>query len=141
MSSGPAHRVSSGVEVYGFPQGHIGHLTDEEELALQEFKELCTEKGLYKGPKDDEYGTYDDATLLCVQSLGSPIAPANVLCRRFLRARRFHVEDAFQQFKHTEEWREATQLDVIYDTIDLDQYEQTRRLVRRSRPTRPISML
>lgn len=66
MTSGPAHRVSSGVEVYGFPQGHIGHLTEEEELALQEFKELCTEKGLYKGPKDDEYGTYDDATLLCV---------------------------------------------------------------------------
>lgn len=141
MTSGPAHRVSSGVEVYGFPQGHIGHLTEEEELALQEFKELCTEKGLYKGPKDDEYGTYDDATLLCVQSFANAIAPANVLCRRFLRARRFHIQDAFEQFKNTEEWRDATQLDVIYDTIDLEQYDETRRLVRGSRRTRSTCML
>lgn len=50
--------------------------------------------------------------------------------RRFLRARRWVVLDAYKQFKETEDWREANQLDVLYDSIDLDAYEQSRRLVR-----------
>lgn len=49
--------------------------------------------------------------------------------RRYLRARRWVVEDAYQQFKDTEEWRKANDLDVLYNTIDLDAYEQSRRLV------------
>jgi hypothetical protein len=64
-TAGPAHRVSSAVEVYGYPQGHIGHMTPDEEAALNDFKELCAKEGLYK-PSDDtnEYGTHDDATML-----------------------------------------------------------------------------
>lgn len=52
------------MEVYGFPEGHLGHLKDEEELALKQFKEKAIELGLYKGPHGDEFGTHDDATLL-----------------------------------------------------------------------------
>lgn len=51
------------------------------------------------------------------------------LRRRFLRARRWVIKDAYAQFKDTEEWRKANQLEVLYDTIDVDAYEQTRRLV------------
>ena len=50
--------------------------------------------------------------------------------RRYLRARKWVVNDAYQQFKDTEEWRQANHLNVLYDTIDVDAYEQTRRLVR-----------
>jgi hypothetical protein len=39
------------------------------------------------------------------------------------------VKDAYAQFKDTEDWRKANQLEVLYDTIDVDAYEQTRRLV------------
>lgn len=63
-TAGPAHRVSSAVEVYGFPEGHLGHLKSEEETALKQFKEKAIELGLYKGPHGDEFGTHDDATLL-----------------------------------------------------------------------------
>jgi hypothetical protein len=49
---------------------------------------------------------------------------------RFLRARRFQVQDAFKQFKDTEDWRKATQLDQLYETIDVEQYNETRKLVR-----------
>lgn len=49
--------------------------------------------------------------------------------RRFLRARRFHVDDAIQQFKATEEWRKSTHIETLYNTIDLQQYDETRRLV------------
>lgn len=48
---------------------------------------------------------------------------------RFLRARRWIVEEAYEQFRQTEEWRTANQLDVLYDTIDVESYEQSRRLV------------
>jgi len=49
--------------------------------------------------------------------------------RRFLRARRFNVQDALKQFEDTEEWRKANSLDQLYETIDLEHYEETRRLV------------
>ncbi|ESZ90136.1 putative phosphatidylinositol transporter [Sclerotinia borealis F-4128] len=112
MSSGPAHRVQSAVVEYGYPQGHLGHLTTEEEAALNNFKALCTEKGLYKsGNGSDELASHEDATLL-----------------RFLRARRFVVLDAFHQFSTTEEWRKENDLDQLYETIDLEHYEETRRL-------------
>ena len=39
------------------------------------------------------------------------------------------VLDAFQQFKDTEDWRKANQLDQLYETIDLEHYDETRRLV------------
>jgi len=107
-TAGPAHRVQSAVVEYGYPQGHLGHLSDEEEAAFKNFKILCEEKGYYK---PGEGGTHDDATLL-----------------RFLRARRFAVADAFKQFQDTEDWRKANQLDTLYETIDLEQYEETRRL-------------
>jgi hypothetical protein len=50
--------------------------------------------------------------------------------RRYLRARRWVPEDAYKQFKDTEDWRAANDIDVLYNTIELDAYEQSRRLVR-----------
>lgn len=50
--------------------------------------------------------------------------------RRFLRARRFQVADAFKQFADTEDWRKANHLDTLYETIDQEHYEETRRLVQ-----------
>ncbi len=64
-TAGPVHRVQSAVEVYGYPQGHIGHMTADEQAALNNFKVLLTEKGLYKqASENDDFGTHDDATLL-----------------------------------------------------------------------------
>jgi hypothetical protein len=48
---------------------------------------------------------------------------------RFLRARRWIVAEAYEQFRQTEEWRAANQLNVLYDSIDVEAYEQSRRLV------------
>ena len=93
---------------YGYPCGHLGHLTADEEEAFEEFKTTLQEQDLYKpGPPP----SHDDPTLL-----------------RFLRARRWAVQDAIKQFKDTEEWRKNIQLDVLYDTIDVEAYEQSRRL-------------
>lgn len=66
-TAGPAHRVQSAVVEYGYPQGHLGHLTADEDTAFTDFKELCAEKGYYK-PGDEEGNppTHDDATLLYV---------------------------------------------------------------------------
>ena len=66
-TSGPAHRVQSAVIEYGYPQGHLGHLSPEEEAALRNFKVLCAEKGYYKpGNGEDTDATHEDATLLWV---------------------------------------------------------------------------
>lgn len=54
---------------YGFPSGHLGHLSDQEERKLRDFKKLVIQKGLYKPQTDEhEYGTHDDAMLLYVPS-------------------------------------------------------------------------
>ncbi|KAK5991464.1 SEC14 cytosolic factor-like protein [Cladobotryum mycophilum] len=92
----------------GFPQGHLGHLTPSQEQTLDDFKSILEEQGLWKqGPPP----SHDDQTLL-----------------RFLRARRWVPTDALTQFKDTEEWRKANDIDVLYRTIDHEAYEQSRRL-------------
>ena len=57
--------------------------------------------------------------------------------RRFLRARKWVVQDAYQQFSDTEAFRKANQIEVLYDTIDIDKYEETRKLVCQDIPTIP----
>jgi hypothetical protein len=49
--------------------------------------------------------------------------------RRYLRARRFVPQEAYKQFKDTEDWRKDNKLDQIFETIDIEEFEQTRRLV------------
>ncbi|GKT45181.1 secondary metabolism regulator LAE1 [Colletotrichum spaethianum] len=110
-ASDPATRVkshASTVSDVGYPHGHLGHLSEHEEAQLAAFKTLLEEKGLYKpGPP----ASHDDPTLL-----------------RYLRARRWVPADALTQFKDTEEWRAANDIDVLYQTIELDAFEQSRRL-------------
>lgn len=62
--SGPVHRVQSAVVEYGYPQGHLGHLTTDEEAAFINFKALCAEKNLYKPAHGEASASHDDATLL-----------------------------------------------------------------------------
>lgn len=49
--------------------------------------------------------------------------------RRYLRARRFVPQEAFKQFKDTEDWRKENKLDQIFETIETEEFEETRRLV------------
>lgn len=100
---------------FAYPHAHLGYLTDVQAEALRNFKDVLEERKLWtRGPP----ASHDDPTLL-----------------RFLRARRFVVEDAYKQFKETEEWRAAQDTDVLYRTIELDAFEHSRRLVR-PRPPR-----
>jgi hypothetical protein len=127
-SDGPAHRVQSAVVEYGYPQGHLGHLSSDEEAAFKNFKIVCEEKGYYKPGTGDEPGTHDDATLLFEFPFALKYL-SDMIYRRFLRARRFIVPDALNQFTDTEDWRKANQLDQLYETIDIEHYEETRHLV------------
>lgn len=53
--------ANAAVIEYGYPRGHLGHLTEEENKAFQEFKAYLQEKGIYKaGPPP----SHDDPTLL-----------------------------------------------------------------------------
>lgn len=62
MSETSAERVLSvGGHDIGYPNGHLGHLSSDEENALRNFKTFLEEKGLYKsGPQP----SHDDQTLL-----------------------------------------------------------------------------
>jgi len=53
------------------------------------------------------------------------------MSRRYLRARKWIPEEAFRQFKDTEDWRKENNLAELYDTIEVEDYDQARRLVRR----------
>ncbi|EFY99862.1 CRAL/TRIO domain protein [Metarhizium robertsii] len=109
-TSVPATRVKSSASTtsqFGYPRGHLGHLSGHEAEALDKFKNVLEERGAWKR----EPASHDDQTLL-----------------RYLRARRWVVEDAYKQFKDTEDWRSANHIDTLYRTIELDAYEQSRRL-------------
>ncbi|PSR75516.1 CRAL/TRIO domain-containing protein [Coniella lustricola] len=118
-TAGPATRTVSkssikstgnvkGALDYGYPHGHLGHLTPEEEATFAAFKTDLASAGLYKP--------------------GPPASHPDTVLLRFLRARRWVIADARAQFKDTEEWRQNIQLDVLYDSIDVEAYEQSRRL-------------
>ncbi|OCK80561.1 CRAL/TRIO domain-containing protein [Lepidopterella palustris CBS 459.81] len=101
------------IESFQYPAAHLGHLTEGQQAALDAFRQLCQDEGYYKpAGLDGRAGpSHDDETLL-----------------RYLRARKFTPKDAFKQFKDTEDWREENHLVELYDTIDIGEYEETRRL-------------
>lgn len=45
-----------------------------------------------------------------------------------MRARKFVPEEAFGQLKDTEDWRKENHIDALYETIDIEEYDTTRRL-------------
>nr|POE96905.1 sec14 cytosolic factor [Quercus suber] len=100
-------------ESYQWPTGHEAHITSGQQAALDRFKTLCQEKGYYTPASADQKtrASHDDETML-----------------RYLRARKFVPQDAFGQFKDTEDWRKENKIDALYQTIDIDEYDQTRRL-------------
>jgi len=63
-TAGPVLQVKSTASTaseYGYPRGHLGHLSDHEEGQLRAFRALCQERGLYKpGPPP----SHDDVVLL-----------------------------------------------------------------------------
>ncbi|KAF7538756.1 hypothetical protein G7054_g2669 [Neopestalotiopsis clavispora] len=111
-STSSIHRVPSGAGVeHGYPQGHLGHLTASEEQALKDFKVLIEEKKLYTpGPP----ASHDDPTLI-----------------RYLRARKWAVQDAFGQFSDTENFRKKNDIGTLYDTMDVEAYETSKKLYPR----------
>ncbi|KAK4495471.1 hypothetical protein PRZ48_013802 [Zasmidium cellare] len=95
-----------------YPTGHLNHLSPQQEQALEAFRELCTEDGCYRPVGNGHQTGHDDDTLL-----------------RFLRARKFVPQDALKQFKSTQEWREETDLDSCYNSVDVDEFEASSKLV------------
>ncbi|KAJ7725342.1 CRAL/TRIO domain-containing protein [Mycena metata] len=89
-------------------EGHLGHLTAAQEEALVTFKRMLTEAKLY----DPEHPapTADDPTLV-----------------RFLRARSFDPAGALKQFSDTQEWRRKHDVDNLFATFDVDEFESSRR--------------
>ncbi|KAK2774796.1 hypothetical protein FQN52_006087 [Onygenales sp. PD_12] len=91
--------------------GHLNHLSPEQTEALEAFKAVITEKKLYTAAEGEKAASHDDSTLL-----------------RFLRARRFEVNGAVDQFSATEEWRKTNDIDTLYQNFDVDSYEEARRV-------------
>jgi hypothetical protein len=53
-------------------KGHLGHLTPEEEKALEQFKKISIKEGFYTPATDEARASHDDGTLMFVVNL-SPI--------------------------------------------------------------------
>ncbi|OAK99807.1 CRAL/TRIO domain-containing protein [Phaeosphaeriaceae sp. SRC1lsM3a] len=99
------------VESMQYPAGHLAHLSDNQQEKLNEFKQICQEQNYYTPATGVKAASHDDETML-----------------RYLRARRFVPQEAFKQFKDTEDWRKTNKLDEIFETIEVEEFEQTRRL-------------
>ena len=51
---------------FQFPVGHLGHLTDAQQKALDKFRSICEEQGYVvpEGKDGRKTASHDDATLL-----------------------------------------------------------------------------
>ncbi|KAF2641489.1 CRAL/TRIO domain-containing protein [Massarina eburnea CBS 473.64] len=101
------------VESFQYPSGHYAHLSDNQQAQLELFKQLSQKEGYYTpvGTDGKTEASHDDETLL-----------------RFLRARRFLPSEAFKQFKETEDWRKENGIQDLFHVIEVEEFEQTRRL-------------
>ncbi|KAF1837993.1 CRAL/TRIO domain-containing protein [Decorospora gaudefroyi] len=99
------------VESMQYPAGHLSHLSETQQAQLSEFKTICQDAGYYTPATGGQAASHDDETML-----------------RYLRARRFVPQEAFNQFKSTEDWRKENKLTEIFNAIETEEYEQTRRL-------------
>lgn len=58
------HSINTGTGEFGYPQGHLGHLTPEQDSALAKFKEILVEKKLWTPATEGQPASHDDITLL-----------------------------------------------------------------------------
>jgi len=58
-------------------KGHLGHLTPQEESALEDFKKLAAKEGFYKLATDSTKASHDDGTLMYAVSV-SPLLTAHI---------------------------------------------------------------
>ncbi|GAA5985008.1 hypothetical protein JCM11641_000817 [Rhodosporidiobolus odoratus] len=91
--------------------GHVGHLTSSQEAALVTLKERLAETGYYTPSLEGREASSSDVDLV-----------------RFLRARKFDVQGAFDQFTSAADWRRTQNIDQLYDTFSLTEFEQARQL-------------
>ncbi|KAK6972160.1 CRAL-TRIO domain-containing protein [Favolaschia claudopus] len=92
-------------------EGQYGHLSADQEAKFTEFKKTCETDGVYD-PSKTRPTTLSDPDLL-----------------RFLRARKFDVGGALKQLKDTETWRQVNKLDELYDTCDVEAFEEALKVV------------
>ncbi|KAI9568342.1 CRAL/TRIO domain-containing protein [Boletus coccyginus] len=88
--------------------------TSEHTSLLDTFKANLAHAGLYRLATSGARASHDDPTLM-----------------RFLRARLFDLQKAEKQFARAEAWRKQHDVDVLFDTFDVDELESSRRFYPR----------
>ncbi|BGP26173.1 phosphatidylinositol transporter [Rhodotorula toruloides] len=110
-SAPPAEQLLERLPTRTLLEGHLGHLSSQQQTTLEQFKQRLEEKGYYTPARDGRKASHDDNTLV-----------------RFLRARKFDIHGAYEQFTAAEDWRKEQRVDELYDTFPLDEFEMAREL-------------
>ncbi|SDA01318.1 BZ3500_MvSof-1268-A1-R1_Chr10-1g02578 [Microbotryum saponariae] len=85
--------------------GRIGHLTEAQTTALDEFKQRLQDGGYYTPAEDGKDASHAEATIV-----------------RFLRARKFQIDGAYDQFVASEKWRKSDKVDDLYRNFNVDEF-------------------
>ena len=80
--------AESGAEQYDTWVGHLGHLTKQQEVALEDFKQRLAKAKLYEPPTDTAQPSHDDVTLLWVQCFHATTTAS--------LTRSSHTDDSFE---------------------------------------------
>jgi len=94
--------------------GHMGHLTPTQQEAFTLFRERLAKAQLYTPGAGVSKPSHDEPTLL-----------------RFLRARRFDPAKAQKQFADAETWRSKNNVDELFATFPVDEFESSKRFYPR----------
>ncbi|KDE04629.1 hypothetical protein MVLG_04929 [Microbotryum lychnidis-dioicae p1A1 Lamole] len=105
--------------------GRLGHLNEAQSTAFDQFKQRLEGAGYYTpaGEEDeDKEASHSDATLV-----------------RFLRARKFQVDGAYDQFVASENWRKNEKVNELYENFDVDEFVASQLVYTRWTGRRTIS--
>lgn len=89
-------------------------VSDDQGQSLEAFKAKLQDSGLYQPASHDTAASHNDITLM-----------------RFLRARRYDVDQAQKQFSDTEAWRKQHNVDELFRAFETDEMESAKRFYPR----------
>lgn len=130
MSSGSSTAVSG-------TDGPFANLTESQSQAFNKLKALVETNNIYWPQTNNELinaQEINDHTLLYdtpfVNSTCLPLyCHVTDISRRYLRARHYDPQAAYNQYIVTGDWRRNLNIDSYYDSVEISNFEATTRLV------------
>lgn len=109
----------------------IHQIDDDQEVILTKFKKVLESRALYTSAIQTTKASHLDCDLMytCSNLSSCVFRWLSLPYSRFLKARKWDIKGAAQQFEFVETWRKTNRIDELYENFDVEEFETARKYV------------